>query len=544
MDASGKPVFYEYDWRGNLSAVKDGNGETLAAYAHTPGGRLREIHHGNGIRTGYEYDTDGNLVHLHMERTDGEILADLYYSHDLNVNRTLKSGSRIGGEGKATEHKVSYIYDRMDRLVSETYQGEETAYVYDLCGNRLKKLDKSGTEEYHYNRKNQLISRKRGGQRVVYQYDMQGNLLKAAGAEGITSYTYNAFNQQTAVLTADGGKLENQYDAEYLRAGTIENGEKRTFLYYQGELIAEADKSEEPISRYILGYGVAAGWNQGREGYYSYHLDEQNSTAYITGVGGRIENAYQYDAFGVIRKSQEELPNRILYTGQQYDQISGQYYLRARYYNPVVGRFLQEDVYRGDGLNLYVYCKNNPVVYYDPSGYVGKEYDDGWGTIPPSQSGFNEWYNSVDLREFDTVWADESLRGYIEAQIRHPKTYHEWLMVARADTFKYWGVTMEDIKLNRSLTSQTSFINPTGRHGRIGSTTAHNEILDIIDSSLNYEDFERRLRTWADYRLPEIEIDGVMYPGSVRLPSNLQNQEAIDYINRMREEQGEDVKDR
>ena len=94
-DASGKPVFYEYDWRGNLSAVKDGNGETLAAYAHTPGGRLKEIRHGNGIRTGYEYDTDGNLVHLHMECTDGKILADLYYSHDLNGNRTLKSGSRI-----------------------------------------------------------------------------------------------------------------------------------------------------------------------------------------------------------------------------------------------------------------------------------------------------------------------------------------------------------------------------------------------------------------------------------------------------------------
>ena len=194
-------------------------------------------------------------------------------------------------------------------------------------------------------------------------------MLKAAGAEGTTSYTYNAFNQQTAVLTADGGKLENQYDAEYLRAGTIENGEKRTFLYYQGELIAEADKSEEPISRYILGYGVAAGWNQGKEEYHSYHLDEQNSTAYITRVGGKIENIYQYDAFGVIRKSQERIRNKILYTGQQYDQISGQYYLRARYYNPVVGRFLQEDVYRGDGLNLYEYCVSNPVIYYDPSGY-------------------------------------------------------------------------------------------------------------------------------------------------------------------------------
>ena len=46
--------------------------------------------------------------------------------------------------------------------------------------------------------------------------------------------------------------------------------------------------------------------------------------------------------------------NRILYTGQQYDQTSGQYYLRARFYNPVLGRFVQEDEYRGDGLNLYV----------------------------------------------------------------------------------------------------------------------------------------------------------------------------------------------
>ena len=53
-----------------------------------------------------------------------------------------------------------------------------------------------------------------------------------------------------------------------------------------------------------------------------------------------------------------------------YDGTAGQYYLRARFYNPVVGRFLQEDVYRGDRLNLYAYCANNPVMYYDPSGYA------------------------------------------------------------------------------------------------------------------------------------------------------------------------------
>lgn len=49
--------------------------------------------------------------------------------------------------------------------------------------------------------------------------------------------------------------------------------------------------------------------------------------------------------------------------------MTGQYYLRARYYNPVIGRFTQEDTYRGDGLNLYAYCANNPVMYYDPSGH-------------------------------------------------------------------------------------------------------------------------------------------------------------------------------
>ena len=66
--------------------------------------------------------------------------------------------------------------------------------------------------------------------------------------------------------------------------------------------------------------------------------------------------------------SHEDIPNRLLYGGQQYDAETEQYYLRVRYYNPVIGRFMQEDTYRGDGLNLYAYCANNPVIYYDPSG--------------------------------------------------------------------------------------------------------------------------------------------------------------------------------
>lgn len=374
-DASGKPVFYEYDWRGNLSGVRDENGNMLAAYAHTPGGKLKEICHGNGLCTRYEYDTDGNMIHLHFQRENGETISDLWYEYDLNGNRTLKTGKCILSGDSLTDLAVSYRYDSMDRLTSESRDGEETAYSYDFCGNRLKKLDKSGTEEYHYNRKNQLISRKSLKERTTYSYDQQGNLLEAAGAEGTAVFSYNAFHQQTAMTMLDGKHLENRYDAEYLRAGMVENGTVTTFSYHNGELLAESSPDGDTISRYIPGYGVAAGWNREKSGYHYYHLDEQNSTAYITGSRGEIENRYEYDAFGVLKNSMEEFHNRILYTGQQYDQTSGQYYLRARFYNPVLGRFVQEDVYRGDGLNLYAYCKNNPVVYYDPSGYGEEKCD-------------------------------------------------------------------------------------------------------------------------------------------------------------------------
>ena len=91
----------------------------------------------------------------------------------------------------------------------------------------------------------------------------------------------------------------------------------------------------------------------------------------ITHITDRIEilNTYQYDAWGEVVSEREEVGNRFKFNGQQLDSITGQYYLRARYYNPVIGRFTQEDTYRGDGLNLYAYCRNNPVYYVDPTGH-------------------------------------------------------------------------------------------------------------------------------------------------------------------------------
>lgn len=145
------------------------------------------------------------------------------------------------------------------------------------------------------------------------------------------------------------------------------NMENSTFVFMNNEIIAELDASGILANRYIRGHEAAALEYKGIQ--YGIHQDEQLSTGWLTGADGAVENACEYDAFGNLLHRHENVPNRLLYGGQQYDPEVRQYYLRARYYNPVVGRFTQEDPYRGDGLNLYAYCVNNPVTYYDPSGY-------------------------------------------------------------------------------------------------------------------------------------------------------------------------------
>ena len=194
-------------------------------------------------------------------------------------------------------------------------------------------------------------------------------VIEAKNSAGIRRFSYNSRHQQTRVETETGNVQENRYDAEGLRFELLENGRRTSFVYHDGELLQEEGREEQGTS-YHLGAGMEA-FRRGQELSY-YHRDEQLSTVFVTDGQGEIRNSYQYDAFGIPLETTEQLNNRIRYTGQQYDELTEQYYLRARYYNPVAGRFMQEDVYQGDGLNLYAYCGNNPVMYDDPSGYKRK----------------------------------------------------------------------------------------------------------------------------------------------------------------------------
>ena len=154
------------------------------------------------------------------------------------------------------------------------------------------------------------------------------------------------------------------------------------FLYNEDrEVVAEKDCSGN-IIRYIRGLGLISSDSEKAKTYYHYVSDEQGSVSHIirgedkeSGVSeqgreqDRILNQYEYDAFGNTISCKEQVENRFRYQGEQYDPITRQYYLRARYYNPVIGRFIQEDTYYGDGLNLYEYCRNNTITYKDPTGH-------------------------------------------------------------------------------------------------------------------------------------------------------------------------------
>ena len=369
-DPEGVCTRYEYDILGRRSRIFNDDGLEVR-YGYDALNRICDIRYGNGVKTAYTYDGDGNIRTLETKAGEN-VLLSFAYQYDGNGNRTAKTGTQAALGGITTGNNaldLSYAYDVRGQLLEERRNGAPICYAYDKAGNRIRKTDVQGEIRYLYNEKNQLIAEESPADRKQFSYDRQGGIIEEKNAAGIRLFSYNSRHQQTRVETENGNVQENRYDAEGLRFELLENGRRTSFVYHNGELLQEEGREEQGTS-YHLGAGMEA-FRRGQELYY-YHRDEQLSTALVTDGHRNVQNSYQYDAFGMPLGITEQLNNRIRYTGQQYDDVTGQYYLRARYYNPVAGRFMQEDVYQGDGLNLYAYCGNNPVVYDDPSGYERK----------------------------------------------------------------------------------------------------------------------------------------------------------------------------
>ena len=293
-----------------------------------------------------------------------------------------------------------YQYDRMGRLVleariTENLQNEEgRAYTYDLSGNRLKSTitdytnNTSQMVNYMYDQNNRLTGTTTSeGQEITsyssYFYDNNGNTTaeqtfsyttgtqsKASAIAGRSNgnslrvYEYNAFNQLTAY--SDGSSsAQYQYNANGLRTKKTVNGQSTGFIWNGTNLAAEKMNGQIKNTYTYDITGIHSTNQNGTIGIY-----QKNPHGDITSIvdsSGTKLNTYNYDAFGNETINEETIANPFRYAGEYYDTESGNIYLRARYYTPSTGRFINEDPIQS-GLNWYSYCASNPIKYADPSG--------------------------------------------------------------------------------------------------------------------------------------------------------------------------------
>jgi RHS repeat-associated protein len=152
----------------------------------------------------------------------------------------------------------------------------------------------------------------------------------------------------------------------------VRDGVETRYIYdAAGNLLAEANSSNVIQKYYIHGLGLMAMVTPTGE-VYTYHFNAVGSTIAMSDSSQNMVNKYAYDPFGNISaNSVENVPQPFKFVGQYgvMTEPNGFYYMRARYYDPEVGRFISEDPSGFDGgINLFIYALNNPITLYDPNG--------------------------------------------------------------------------------------------------------------------------------------------------------------------------------
>jgi RHS repeat-associated protein len=146
-----------------------------------------------------------------------------------------------------------------------------------------------------------------------------------------------------------------------------------------GEFIGDGMGGGSGVEMYILGIeGAVAKYNYNEDKLYFYTKDHLGSNRIMTDSSGYPVWMSNYYAFG--SEFSPTSGNDYKFTGKEFDSKEGLYYYGARYYDPVIGRFTQADIVRGDlnkpqSLNRYAYTLNNPLKYVDPTGSKEIEAD-------------------------------------------------------------------------------------------------------------------------------------------------------------------------
>ncbi len=406
-------ITYSYDKAGNRKTVTNSRGQ-ITEYEYDKAGRVIKQKDEAG-EISYTYDANGNCLIISETVSENGV-------QNVSVNtitRTYDALNRVTSQTDADGNHIGYAYDTQGNLSVLTYpDGKELEYSYDKNGNVILvtdwenretsfSYDKNGrlvrteradgsTESRSYDKAGQLLQIKdtaKDGRLITdlsYSYNENGNIEqirdKNAGTAGMKSktetMTYDAVNR----LISYNGKAVN-YDAENNRIGIIKNAgteqESRTGYVVDstsGELTQILQSRTEEAAKSadvgIITYLYAGNRLLAEDGaeYLTYHFNNVGSTTAVTDKSGNIKYRYAYSVYGELLKGNygEVL---FLYNGQYGVQSddSGLYYMRARYYNAAIKRFINQDTVTGSiessqSLNRYAYVEGNPISYLDPFG--------------------------------------------------------------------------------------------------------------------------------------------------------------------------------
>ncbi len=259
----------------------------------------------------------------------------------------------------------SYGYDAISQLADVNYPtAASTAYTYDELGNRTD-VNEGSSVSYVSNNLNQYSTV--GG--VNYSYDDNGNLVDVNS--GAYLYSYDCENRLVGANTPDANFVYG-YDYKGRRVWSSDGSAAVNYCVDGDQVIAEYDGNDSLLRKFVYGAGIDEPLIMvdvaDNNAVYYYHFDGLGSVVALSDANSDVAEAYSYDVFGEPNRT-SDINNPYMFTARRYDADSGLYYYRTRYYAADIGRFLQPDTigYK-DGMNMYAYVHNNPVMNTDAYG--------------------------------------------------------------------------------------------------------------------------------------------------------------------------------
>jgi RHS repeat-associated protein len=385
----GRTITESMDLRSRLSQIDDAaSPPAIVQYSYDLGNRVVQRTYRNGATATYSYnDCIGSqcqdwITTLQHSSGSGPI-ASFAYAYDSEGNKKCEQ------KLQDIAHSEAYGYDAIYRLI--TFEvgtltsacstiplpTTQTQYTLDPVGNWPKKVTNGVAETRTHNAVNEITTiTTDSNPPCPLIYDNNGNLTR----DCVYTYMYDEENRLVLVVRNSDSAMvgQYQYDALWRRVQKIANpsGTPTTtrYFYDDARIIEEQNTAGATQATYVYGNYVDEVLTMDRGGQtYYYHQNALWSVEAITDTTGSVVERDSYDAYGFPTTLPSAIGNPYLFTGRQLDPESGIYFYRARYYDPIKGRFLQRDPADYlDGMNLYEYVRGRPTFATDPTGLQEK----------------------------------------------------------------------------------------------------------------------------------------------------------------------------